>query len=374
MRNMFAAMAVASLCACSPATEPESEALAPAPDVAASEATAEPAPASALDALPSWSFADAQVFPATRGLSRSEDGVALPDGALIVTEQVNGMVAIAPDGTITPFGNFADVGYVHRAPDHLSAPNGVTMDPDGEHMIVAELYNGAIYSVNIATGATELLYTHPYGVNIAIKDSTGAIWFTQSTENSTGPDTEARIYATMDTWAADGVLFRIPPGGGEARVVLDGLMFPNGMVIDEAAGVLYLAETTGHRVTAYDVDLAAGTASNPRVIADIVTPDNIEMDADGLLWVASPIGGRVIVIDPASGASHIVFHNQTPANDAIVADVLRLYEAREPGGAALVTPDAWAPMPGALTGMIFSPDGGTVYFTGLGDALLKLER
>jgi hypothetical protein len=37
----------------------------------------------------------------------------------------------------------------------------------------------------------------------------------------------------------------------------------------------------------------------------------------------------------------------------------------------LVTPDAYAPLPGFLTGMFWSQDGGTVYLTGLGGAVLK---
>lgn len=366
MRRAVAIMAVLGVWGCSPAA-----------DEPALEAEAPPAPEAA--ALPSWTFADAELFPASRGLSRSEDGIVLPDGTVIVTEQVNGMVAIAPDGSsMRPFGRFAELGYVHRAPDHLSAPNGVTVEPDGRHLLIADLYNGAIYRVDIATEETELLYQHPFGVNVALKDSTGAVWFTQSTENVSGPDTEPRIFETMDTYATDGVLFRIPPPGPDGalaapEVVIDGLMFPNGLLIDEAAGTLYLTETTGHRVTSYDVDVASGAVSNRQVVVEMPTPDNVERDADGVLWIASPLGGRVVAFDPETGATQIVFRNQTEAGDAIVEELLRRVETQEPA-MALVTPDAWAPMPGGLTGVIFAPDGRTVYLTGLGDALLKLER
>ena len=33
-----------------------------------------------------------------------------------------------------------------------------------------------------------------------------------------------------------------------------------------------------------------------------------------------------------------------------------------------------APLPGLVTGVILTPDGGPVYLSGLGNALVKLER
>jgi len=40
----------------------------------------------------------------------------------------------------------------------------------------------------------------------------------------------------------------------------------------------------------------------------------------------------------------------------------------------LLSPEVWGPMPGLLTGVILSPGKSAVYVTGLGDALIKLER
>ncbi len=342
---------------------------------------AQAAPASAqfrVDDLPSWTFEDAELFLAPHSVSRSEDGLMLADGTIVVSDQTNGMTAIAPDGSMRPFGRFAEAGYVHAPPENPAGPNGVTLEPDGVHALVADIFTGAIYRVNLETEETARIYQHSYGVNVAIRDSSGAIWFIQSTQNVAGPDTEARIFETMDTYAVDGALFRLPPPDadgrrGTPRMVVDGLAFPNGMVIDEDSGRLYLNETTAHRVSAWRIDIARGDVSAPQVIAEIPTPDNLEMDGQGRLWVGSPIGGRMIVLDPDSGETHPVFWNKTEANDRIVAELLRLWETREPS-MALVTPEAWAPMPGGVTGVIFDPDGGTVYLTGLGDALLKLDR
>jgi DNA-binding beta-propeller fold protein YncE len=40
----------------------------------------------------------------------------------------------------------------------------------------------------------------------------------------------------------------------------------------------------------------------------------------------------------------------------------------------LFTPASWAPLPGPVTGVILSPDGGPVYLTNLGNALVRLPR
>ena len=40
----------------------------------------------------------------------------------------------------------------------------------------------------------------------------------------------------------------------------------------------------------------------------------------------------------------------------------------------LFSPTHWDPAPGAMTGMILSPEDGTVYVTGLGNAIIRLPR
>jgi hypothetical protein len=38
----------------------------------------------------------------------------------------------------------------------------------------------------------------------------------------------------------------------------------------------------------------------------------------------------------------------------------------------LIGPDMWSPLPGLVTGLILTSEGGPVYLTGLGDTLVKL--
>jgi len=74
---------------------------------------------------------------------------------------------------------------------------------------------------------------------------------------------------------------------GTVRVVADDLLFPNGMVVTPDGRRLYVAETYGHRLTAFDIG-ADGSLANRRVFADLGerTPDGIALDAEGAVWVA----------------------------------------------------------------------------------------
>lgn len=79
---------------------------------------------------------------------------------------------------------------------------------------------------------------------------------------------------------------------GSARIVADGLHFPNGIVITPDGKTLIVGETMGHRLTAFDVQ-ADGSLANRRIYAQLpkdVSPDGIALDAEGAVWLANPEG------------------------------------------------------------------------------------
>ncbi len=333
------------------------------------------APAGVADAGDAsvWTFEDAELLPADQSLMRPEDGVALADGTLLVADQRYGLVSLSPDGSFRPFGNFAAVGYVHEPPEIVAGPNGVSLEPGGKHVLVADVFTGAIYRTDIERETTELIYRHAYGVNTAVADSTGAIWFTQSTENAGAEaDSAERLFAAIDVAIEDGALFRLAPGG-EPELKADGLKFANGVVIDEARGALYMAETMGDRITRFDVAADTGVLSAPRVLADVLSPDNIEMDGKGRLWIASPLANEVVLVDPESGEAGAAFQAKNAGSERVIAEWRRRAEI---GGSRLdlFSPDTWAPLPGGITGVILPPGDGPVYVSGLGGALIKLDR
>jgi sugar lactone lactonase YvrE len=82
---------------------------------------------------------------------------------------------------------------------------------------------------------------------------------------------------------------------GDVRVVADDLEFPNGTVITPDGGTLIIGETMGKRLTAFDIG-ADGSLAGRRTWAQFedVLPDGICLDAEGAVWVASPISHAVV--------------------------------------------------------------------------------
>jgi sugar lactone lactonase YvrE len=102
------------------------------------------------------------------------------------------------------------------------------------------------------------------------------------------------------------VLILVTPEG-QARAVADGLLFPNGCVITPDGGTLIVAETFGARLTAFSV-AADGSLANRRTWADLpgTSPDGICLDAEGAVWVASPVTRAVLRVREGGAITHHV--------------------------------------------------------------------
>jgi sugar lactone lactonase YvrE len=83
-----------------------------------------------------------------------------------------------------------------------------------------------------------------------------------------------------------GMIALVTPDG-TARQVAEGIAFPNGMAITPDNRTLLIAESYGHRLTAFDIE-TDGTLSNRRTWADLGEdyPDGITIDAEGAVWYA----------------------------------------------------------------------------------------
>lgn len=107
---------------------------------------------------------------------------------------------------------------------------------------------------------------------------------------------------------APAALVRVDPDG-TTTVVAEDMLFPNGSVITPDGSRLIVAETVGQRLTAFDLD-ADGGATNRRTWAKLgeeptttsvpdalatstFLPDGICLDAEGLIWAADALSGRV---------------------------------------------------------------------------------
>ena len=89
---------------------------------------------------------------------------------------------------------------------------------------------------------------------------------------------------------------------GDAWIVVEQLLFPNGMVITDGGETLVVAESFGQRLSAYTMS-EDGSLSNPRVWADLRpnVPDGICLDAAGGIWVADPVNRGVMRVVEGAG-------------------------------------------------------------------------
>jgi sugar lactone lactonase YvrE len=77
---------------------------------------------------------------------------------------------------------------------------------------------------------------------------------------------------------------------GRVRVAAEGLAFPNGMVITPDGRRLIVGESFAARLTVFERQ-PDGTLGDRRVFAQLAgaVPDGICLDAEGCVWVASPV-------------------------------------------------------------------------------------
>lgn len=92
---------------------------------------------------------------------------------------------------------------------------------------------------------------------------------------------------------------------GQARRVIGDLLFPNGSVITPDGQTLIVAETFGHRLTAFDIS-PDGSLSKRRSWAYLkgFYPDGICLDAEGAVWVAAPYPGEVLRVLKGGTITH----------------------------------------------------------------------
>ncbi len=102
------------------------------------------------------------------------------------------------------------------------------------------------------------------------------------------------------------VVLRVDPDGS-VRAAADEIRFPNGTVITPDGGTLIIGESWGGCLTAFDVD-ADGGLSNRREWAklDGAVPDGICLDAEGAIWSACPLTGRVLRVREGGEITDVV--------------------------------------------------------------------
>ncbi len=204
------------------------------------------------------------------GSRRDRGGTTAGSGARIST--TGKVLAIGVDGTVET---------IVEVP---AGPSGLGWLPDGRLLVVS-------------MEDRRLLRLDPDGLTEVADLSEHATWHC----NDMVVDAVGRAYVGNFGFDLDGhadvvpaVIVRVDPDGS-MRVAAENIRFPNGTVITPDGATLIVGESYGGCLTAFDVD-AEGGLSNRRLWAQLVgaVPDGICLDAEGAIWSACPLTGRVL--------------------------------------------------------------------------------
>jgi gluconolactonase len=241
-----------------------------------------------------------------QGLRGTEGPIAAPDGTLLFTEQNASVITrIDATGARTPFL------------ENTNGANGVTFDPKGR--LVATQPDRAEIAV-ISPGPRMVLASEYNGQklqrpNDIIADRKGGYYFTDPGANPPAGQAPGPT-----------AVYYIRPNGTLLRIA-DDIARPNGIILSADERVLYVANTLGDAVIAFDVT-DDGSVRNRRDFARLqgVTKtetgvrsgaDGLAVDNTGRLYVATQIGVQVftpegrhlgtIPIGIANGPQNIAF-------------------------------------------------------------------
>jgi gluconolactonase len=222
------------------------------------------------------------------GFTGTEGPLGLPDGHLIFTEtQANRITRIDRDS-----------GATSTFLENTNGSNGLGFDPQGRLISVQTTPGatriGVIYPANAVATLTDSYQGKPYGrPNDLVVSRNGHVYFTEPGPNATPgqpPTTPA-----------------LPPAvyflrkGGAAVQVATGIERPNGIMLSPDEKTLYVNNTAGEYMVAFDV-AADGSTSNRRNFTKYASvtrnesgqvnsgADGLAVDAEGRIYCAA-IGG-----------------------------------------------------------------------------------
>ena len=245
------------------------------------------------------------------GFQGTEGPIGMPDGSLIFTEtQANRITRIAADGTTSTFL------------ENTNGSNGLAWDAKGR-----------LLSVQTTPGQTRIGVIYPKGSEATLSDNfdgkafgrpndlvvstKGGIYFTEP-----GPNVQQGAPPPTTPPLPPAVYY--VPAGGKAMKVAEEIRRPNGIMLSRDEKVLYVNNTQGEFLLAFDVQ-ADGTLTNRRNFAKYQGATSgaagITSGADGLaiddacrVYAATSAG--VEVFDPKGAHLGTIPVSRAPQNIA----------------------------------------------------------
>lgn len=218
------------------------------------------------------------------GLRWAEGPVWFGDGRYLLCSDI-------PNQRIIKWEEETGAVSVFRKPSNFA--NGNTRDRQGR-LVTCE-HGGRRVTRTEYDGSITVLMDQFNGKrlnspNDVVVKSDGSIWFTDPTFGLLGnyegykaePEIEPNVY-------------RLDPSSGEATIVAEGVLGPNGLCFSPDEKILYVVESRGvpnRKILAYDVSPDGTAIANKRVHIDAGpgTPDGMRCDIDGNLWCGWGMG------------------------------------------------------------------------------------
>lgn len=293
------------------------------PALAAAQGQPPPTPTETVaTAIPGVVAAGTKIEVIKSGFTGTEGPVGLPDGSLIFTEtQANRITRIDKDTNQT--STFLEA---------TNGSNGLGFDAKGRLVSVQTTPGatriGVIYPKGSEATLTDNFDGKPYGrPNDLVVSKSGGVYFTD-------PGPNAAPGQPAPTPALPPAVYFVPPGGKPVQIATD-VARPNGIVLSPDEKTLYVNDTNGESIVAFDV-AADGKTSNRRNFAKYATvnktpaglpnsgADGLAVDAEGRLYCAA-IGG-VQVFSPRGEHLGTIPVSLQPQNIAFAgADKKTLY-------------------------------------------------
>lgn len=240
----------------------------------------------AILAAPALTSGEVEVV--TEGYKFTEGPVWTPQGELLFTDIPNDVIV---RGDHEEF----------RKPSGKA--NGLTYDPEGR-LVACEHWNRRVTRTE-PDGTISVLADSYDGKklnspNDAVIRSDGTVFFTDPPYGLEGREQEQPHQG----------LYRIDTDGTVTCLATD-FIKPNGIGLSPDEKTLYVADTDGSHIRAFDL-ADDGSTSNGRVFYELPTPDGMAVDVDGRVWCTSKDGVRIIAPDGAHLG--VVEPPQQPAN------------------------------------------------------------
>lgn len=226
------------------------------------------------------------------GFNGTEGPIGMPDGSLIFTETTaNRITRIDKDGNTSPFL------------ENTNGSNGLAFDSKGRLISVQTTAGntriGVIYPKGQEAVLSDNIEGKPIGrPNDLVVDKKGGVYFTDP-----GPNAPARGAAPPTTPPLPPAVYYVAVGAKDVKVA-EGIERPNGIQLSPDEKTLYVNNTSGEYILAFDVK-GDGTLEKKRNFAryeGVTTAangafssgaDGIAVDADGRVYVAATTGIQV---------------------------------------------------------------------------------